>query len=56
MQAPNQELIIVASRGQLLLIVTPLEAADFLLVPDQLGFEVVLGSQVSVQDAFVSRT
>jgi hypothetical protein len=44
MQAPNQQLVVVAARGQLLLVVTPLEAADFLLVPDQLGFEVVLSS------------
>ena len=53
---PDEQLVVVASRSQLLLGRTPLESADFLLVAFKFGEEVVLHSEVTVQDTLVPRT
>lgn len=52
---PDEQLVVVASGGQLLLVRTPLESAYFLLVALELGEEVVFHSKVTVQDALVTR-
>lgn len=52
---PDEQLIVIASRGQLLLVWAPLEPAHFLLVAFELGEEVIFHSEVSVQDALVTR-
>ena len=54
MNTPNQEFVVIASRGQLLLIETPLEPTYFLLMADKLCLKVALSAQISMQDAFVS--
>jgi len=54
-QAPHEELVVVASRGQLLFIVTPLEAADLLAMSYQLRLVVVPAADVPVEDTLVSR-
>ena len=41
---PNEQFVVVASRGQLLLVRAPFEPANFLLVALELGEEVVLHS------------
>jgi hypothetical protein len=53
--APNQQFVVVTPRRQLLLVWTPLEAAHFLLVPLQSPEVVPRGSQITVEDALISR-
>mmetsp|Transcript_28191 Transcript_28191/g.42678 ORF Transcript_28191/g.42678 Transcript_28191/m.42678 type:complete len:281 (+) Transcript_28191:125-967(+) len=53
---PDQQLVIVASRGQLLLVRAPLEAADFLLVAFELRKVVRFCSHVTVENGLVSGT
>jgi hypothetical protein len=52
---PEKKLVIIAPRGQLLLIETPLKAADFLLMANKLCLEVVFGPQIAMHDAFITR-
>ena len=52
---PNEKLVIVPARGDVVLVVhAPLEPADLLLVPQQLILVVLLRSEVSYQDRSVS--
>ncbi len=48
---PNQQLIIITSRSQLLLIKAPLKSTYLLLMSDQLRLIIVLCSQISMQYA-----
>ncbi len=52
--APQQQLVVVATRSQLLVVERPLEATDFLSVTDELGRVVLRAAQVSMQDAMVA--
>lgn len=50
---PDVELVVVASRGKLLLVEGPFEAAYLLLMTLKAAEEVVLLSQIPLQDALV---
>lgn len=50
---PDEQLVVVASGGELLLVRAPLEPTHLLLVPFELGEEVIFHSEVAVQDALV---
>lgn len=52
--APDKELVVVATRRELLIIVRPLQTTDFLTMSKQSGLEVAVSSQVPVEDAFIS--
>ena len=53
LQGPHAELVVVAARGQLLLVEGPLQAADLLAVPMQLGHVRRLLPHVAVQDVVI---
>jgi hypothetical protein len=55
-EAPNVEAVVVAARGQLLLVEGPLEPADFLLVAHHLVHIVVLCADIPHQDVLVARS
>ena len=56
LERPHAQLVVVAARGQLLLVVAPLQATHFLLVRLQFRKEVALLPWVSLQDVLVPRS
>ena len=55
-RAPKQQLVVVAARGELLVIEGPLEPAHLLPVTEQLCSVILRCPQVSMQDAMVAAT
>ena len=53
--APYHQFVVISSRGKLLLIWTPFEAANFLFVSFKLCKEVFLHSWIPMENALVSR-
>ena len=53
-RAPKQQFVIVATRGQLLVIPRPLKSANFLPVTNQFCSEVLWAPQISVENAVVA--
>ena len=54
MQVPNHKFVVVAARGQLLIVKTPFEATDLLLVPRHLGEVLFRGAQVALEDVAIT--
>ena len=52
--APQQKLVVVATRCELLVIEGPLETADFLSMANQLSSVVLRRAQISVQNAVIA--
>lgn len=52
--APEEELVVVAPRGKLLLVEAPLQPAYLLFMSEQLSLKIVLSPQISVKNALVS--
>ena len=53
-QVPYHEFVVVAARGQLLIVKTPFEATDLLLVPGHLKEVLVGGAQVTLEDVAIT--
>lgn len=51
---PHHELVVVASRGELSILLVPLETTDFLLVTDKLAKPLLWLSDVAMVDCAVS--
>jgi len=56
LNAPNKELVVIASRCKLLLIETQLEPAHLLFMPNELRLKVILRPQISMENRLVSGT
>lgn len=54
MRVPNEKLVIVATRGELLLLEAPLEPTYLLSMPVHLLDIVILHSQISDENSLVS--
>ena len=54
MQVPDHEFVIIAARGQLLVIEAPLQATDLLLMTDKFAEVLAGGAKVPLQDVPVS--
>lgn len=54
LMVPDQQLIIIASRGKLLLVGTPLEATNLLFMSFQFCKEIIFHSEIPMQDALVA--
>ena len=53
---PDQQFVVVAARGELLIVVAPLKSTDFLFVSLQLSFEILWRAQVPMQNTPVTAT
>ena len=54
MKIPNHQFVVVATRGQLLVVKTPFETTDLLLVPSHLRKVLAWGTQVTLQDVAIT--
>ena len=53
---PDQQFVVIAARGELLIVVAPLKSTDFLFVSLQLSFEILWRAQVPMQNTPVTAT